>query len=156
MAKPIESIYWYWNPSRPGVQLGPEWFRSKLHELSDELEVTWDAYHERWLVFMRQPRVQHPIGMGWTLLCVVQDEEGSYMPIDERVLAHLYVRSRKKWGDGLKYFEAVQREIEKEKEAADKADLDENIQQATEAFTHSQISVGYGPSNGSKFSTYHS
>lgn len=156
MAAPIESISWYWNPSRPGVRLGPQWFRKKLAELGDDLEVTWDAFRERWCIFVRRPRVQHPIGMGWALLFRVENADGSYRPLDERVLARLFEASRKKWGSGQKYFEAIEREMQRERERADRESLQDAIDQSMEVFNHSQISVSMrGASNGSKFSTYH-
>lgn len=154
---PIESIKWFWNPSRPGVKLGPESFRKKLQELGDDLEVTWTDYDERWLIFMRKPSVTHPIGMGWSLLMVVENEDGSYRPLDERILARLYLASQKRWGSGKKYWEAVEAAQQRDKEMADAAAFDDTMQQAMESFHHSQISVAMrGKSNGSKFSTYQS
>jgi hypothetical protein len=154
---PIESIAWFWNPSRPGVKLGPEWFRTKLRELGDDLEVTWSDYHERWLVFMRKESVTHPIGMGWSLLMKVENDDGSYRPLDERVMARLYLASQKRWGSGLKYWEAVEAAEKRDKAEQAATDFDNTMQQAMESFHHSQISVAMrGKSNGSKFSTYQS
>ena len=101
-AKPVESFSWWWNPSRTGVKLGPRWFREKLHELGEDLEVTWDAFNERWCIFLKQPRVRHPIGMGWSLLFVVQNEDKTYRPLDERVLARLFLASRQAMREGTK------------------------------------------------------
>ena len=155
--KPRESLSWWWNPSRVGVKLGPEWFRTKLHELGENLEVTWDAYNERWCIFMRKESVQHPIGMGWSLLMVVQDEDKQYMPLDERILARLYLASQKRWGSGAKYWEAIESAAERDKQKQEAADLDDTIQQSMEVFDHSQIKVAMrGESSGSKFSNYHS
>lgn len=155
-AKPVESLSWYWNPGRAGVRLGPEWFRDKLKMLGDELEVTWDAYNERWCIFMKQPRVTHPLGRGWTLLFKVQNADGTFAPLDEQVLGRLFFASQKRWGSGQKYWEAMEREAERERLTAEKDEFQNTMDQSMESFDHSQISVAMrGKSNGSKFSDYH-
>jgi hypothetical protein len=46
--------------------------------------------------------------------------------------------------------------MEREKAAELKAEQDDTMDRAMESWEHSRIKVGYGPSNGSKFSDYHS
>lgn len=155
--KPRESIAWWWNPSRVGVKLGPEDFRRKLKELGGELEVTWDAYNERWCIFMRKPSIKHEIAMGWSLLMVVQNDDGTFRPLDERVLAQLYSASKARWGSGAKYWEAVEAAQAHDRELAERQSLADSIDQSMEVFDHSQISVAmHGKSNGSKFADFHS
>jgi len=154
---PIESIGWWWNPGRAGVRFGPPRFREQLKELGEELEVVWNSYDERWQVFMRKPTIHHPIGRGWLFLLKVQNEDGSYRPLDERTLSTLFLSSRKKWGSGVKYWEAVQREEEREQEQRDKDLWQDRLDIGMETFDHSQIKVSMcGKSRGDKFATYHS
>ena len=154
--KPQESMAHWWNPGRPGVKLGPEWFREKLHGLGDDLEVTWNAFRERWCIFMKQPKVTHPIAKGWSLLLVVEGADGEFLPLDERILARLYSASQKRWGSGAKYWEALEREAERDKARLEAETFQATMDQALESFDHSKISVSMvGQSNGSKFSDYH-
>lgn len=152
---PRENITWFWNPGRIGVKRAPEWFDKKLKELGDELEITWSPVHERWLVWMRKPSFNHPVCQGWLLLFIVQEPDGSYRPLDERIMARLYESSARKWGSGKAYFDNVTRVMEREEETRRRDSLQDTIDRSMDVFDHSQIRVGYGPSNGSKFSKYH-
>lgn len=156
---PPESIIQWWHPNRAGVRTGPAWFDKKLEEVADpgELAVTWNSYNERWQVWVRAPRIQNKFVQGWNLLFVVKDpEDGSYAPLDERVLARLYSCNLKRFPSAKAYFDQIERQMEREREAKERASWNDTLSQAMESFDHSQIKVGYGPSSGSKFSTYHS
>jgi len=153
---PRESLTWWWHPNRPGVRMGPAWFDKMAHEVDENVAVTWSGWHQRWLVWLKAPQFNHPVCWGWKLLFVVREDDGSYRPLDERVLARLYSASMKKWGTAKKYFDAYQREQARDKEVRDKDNWNDTLSQAMESFEHSQIKVGYGPSSGSKFSDYHS
>jgi hypothetical protein len=76
--------------------------------------------------------------------------------LDERVLARLYMASAQRWGDGRRYFDAIQREIEREQERKEKFLNQDAVDRAMPFWEHSRIRVGYGKSSGSKFSDYHS
>ena len=152
-----ETLHWYWNPSRFGVELAPEWFRRKLKEIGEELEVTWSPVHERWLVFSRAPRVQHKICSGWRLLFVNQEPSGEYLPLDERVFARLVAASVITHGSAKAYFDRIKAEFERDNERKDRKHTQDTIDLAMPSWEHSQIKVsGFGPSSGSKFSRYHS
>ncbi len=85
----------------------------------------------------------------------VENEDGSFRPLDERVMARLYQASQKRWGSGAKYWEAVEAAQKRDKEAEDRQNLQDSIDQSMEVFDHSQISVSMrGKSNGSKFSKF--
>lgn len=152
---PPESLAAWWHPGRPGVRSGPDWFQTKLSEIdeNDELRITWSAYHERWLVWKRTPRMVNRVSPGWLLLFVVQEPDGSYRGLDERIMARLYSASARLWGGARQYFDAMTREQEREREAREKAEFNDTMDSAMESFYHSQISTA---GNGSKFSTYHS
>ena len=154
-----ETNFWYWNPNRVGAGEAPSWFKAKLREVDPEgfIDIRWNPLRERWVAFYRKANFAHPLCQGWTLLMKIEYPDGSYMPLDERTLAALYNASGRKWGDGKRYFDAVEREIMAEKERAEKARTQEAIDVAMPAYEHSQIKVAMrGKSSGSKFSTYHS
>src|ERR1051326_126391 len=90
---PPESSFWYWNPNRVGIKFAPDWFREKLHEIDKDLEVTWSSYHERWMVWVKQPRLISKLCSGWLLMFPVRDLDGSYLPLDERIFARIYSAS---------------------------------------------------------------
>jgi hypothetical protein len=160
IAKPVylgpEHHAWYWHPSRIGVKLGPEDFRKKLKDLGQELDVTWNPIKERWQIWSLAPKIQHKICWGWKLLFVVHDGQGGYAPLDERVLARLYHASVLSSGSAKEYFNRVVSEMERDKASREKQLHNDLIDSSMPSFDHSQIKVsGFGPSNGSKFATYH-
>jgi hypothetical protein len=156
-ALPPQANVWWWNPNRVGVKSAPDWFKHKLWLMDDKLEVTWNAYRERWQVWMRRPRLQSPVCQGWILLFINEDANHEYMPLDERLFARLYAASEDRWGNGREYFRAVERELEREKEKAEAQYRQDTLDIAMESFDHSQIKVSMcGESSGSKFSEFHS
>lgn len=154
---PPEANLWWWHPNRVGVKSAPEWFKEALSKMDDNLAVTWNAYRERWQVWLRCPRLQSPVCQGWKLLFVNEDGAHRYMPLDERLFARLYQASADKWGNGKDYFRAIEREIERDAEKREASWKQETLDIAMESFDHSQIKVAmHGKSSGSKFSEYHS
>jgi hypothetical protein len=154
-----ETSPWYWNPNRVGATEAPAWFREKLKEVDPDgyIDVRWNPVDERWGVFYKKPNFNHKLSSGWMLLFPVKYPDGSYMPLDERVLARLYSASARAWGNGKQYFAAIEREFQRAEEKKDQRLREEAIDRAMPHFEHAQISVSaYGPSSGSKFSTYHS
>lgn len=145
-----EHMTWYWNPFRAGARPAPESFVKKLREVDPDnlIDVRWNPIVEKWGVFYRNPKIQHPICSGWVLLFLVEPRE-----LDERVLARLYEASAAKWGNGRQYFAAVVREMEREEEARDKKRRNEAVDMAMPFWEHSRISTA---GKGNKFSEYHS
>lgn len=152
-----EHNIWYWNPNRAGVRTAPASFMERFQaEMGDELEITWNPINERWQVFMRAPRLQHPICQGWKLLFIHNGPSGEYLPLDERVYARLYAASARANGNGKEYFARIVSEMERDQKKREEKSLQDSIDIAMESFDHAQIKVSqYGPSSGSKFSTYH-
>lgn len=143
---------WFWNPSRGQFTKAPERFIELLKsEMGEELEVTWNPLTERWQIWSKAPRFQHPICQGWRLLFVHQDANGGYLPLDERVYARLYQASADKHGSAKKYIDRVISEYWRDKERTNERLKQEAIDQAMPFWDHSQIkNIG----KGSKFSTY--
>lgn len=158
-ARPIEEIPQFWNPNRGSIRMAPSWFMQRVNEVDGhrgDIAVTWNSYTERWQVFYRSPRVQHPICSGWTLLFIQQGPSGEYWPLDERLLARLESCSAKANGSGLKYFDRIVAEMKRDEEKFDKQWRTDTIDAAMPSYDHAQIQVAMrGKSNGSKFSTYH-
>lgn len=141
---------WYWNPYRAGAIEAPAYFRKQLREVDPDnlIDIRWNPIREQWGVFYRKPALQHPICSGWVLLFMVAPTA-----LDERVLSRLYEASAAKWGNGRQYFAAIQREMEREEEARQKARRQEAVDLAMPFWEHSRISTA---GKGSKFSEYHS
>jgi hypothetical protein len=148
---------WFWNPNRIGADRAPSYFLHRLwNEMGTELRVTWNPINERWQVWTLAPTVNHPICQGWKLLFIHNGPSGEYLPLDERVFARLYASSARVHGSGKEYFNRIVSEMERDKERREANYRQDTIDLAMPSWEHSQIKVGYGPSNGSKFSTYHS
>lgn len=152
---PQEALPHYWHPNRPDSRLAPEWFRAKVKQLGQELEVCWSPMHERWLVWMRKPRVTHRLCPGWWLLFVHQTANREYLPLDERLLARIESCSVKADGSARKHFDRIAAEIERDRQRADEQWRQDTLDMALPFYDYSQIKISMaGPSNGSKFATY--
>ena len=149
-----EANPWWWNPGRPGVRGCPDWFQRELDafDSSGDLAITWNAYEERWYVWYRKPKLNVKHCSGWLMLFPVRyTGTNAYMPLDSRVFARLYASSAARWGNGLSYYNRIAYEQERDKELRAASHRDDSGWKARDFFAHTQPSVGYGPSNGSKF-----
>lgn len=148
---------WYWNPNRLGIQFASEDFLERLHQIGEELSCVYNPLRSRWVVFAKTHTIQHKLCNGWRLLFIHEDADGNYMPLDERLFARLVYASVYSHRDAKQYFERVTAEQERDKAKREAQNLIDQIDMAMPHWEHSQISVsGFGKSNGSKFSTYHS
>lgn len=153
-AAPKETIPAYWNPNRVGVRTAPASFMEKIEELGwGEIAITWNPVRERWQVFSKAPQVQHPICNGWRLLFIHAGPEGEYLPLDERVMARLYHSSSMAHGNGVKYFDRLVAEMQRDKEKKDEQHRQDVIDSAMESgWDYSRIkNIG----KGSKFTDFH-
>ena len=152
---PPEANPWWWHPNRCGVTFAPDSFLQRLRELGEELSITWNPLSQRWQVWARAPRIQHPICQGWKLLFVHHDRHGNYLPLDERLFARLYDASAAKHGDAKRYMQRIQDEWERDKAKREAQFTQDTLDITLPYYDYSQIKVsGCGPSNGSKFATY--
>jgi len=153
---PVEERLNFWHPNRFGVTVAPTRFRQKLHDLHPDLEATWHPTRQRWLVWYRRPRIQHPLSPGWLLLLVVETSTNEYVPLDDRTLAAVYEQSGFKWGSGKQYWARIEDEAQRDhdKRDADREQLIDDI--GSDQWNHTKIQVSqYGHSSGSKFVTHH-
>lgn len=149
----VESHPWFWNPGRMTVPMGPAWMRAKLAGVDPGLEMTVNNYSGDYQIWMKKPQLVTKVCQGWQLLFNVHPAD---LGDGDLILARLYGASRARWGDAVRYFDAVAREMARDEEKAKASELQDTIDQSMEVFNHSQISVAMrGASNGSKFSTYH-
>lgn len=148
---PIETHSWYWNPNRIGVKQAPEWFQEKLGDFKDEVKICWHPLRERWCVFSRAPKINHPVCNGWKLLFIWEDSTG-YLPLDERVLANIWDRSGRKWGNLHEYWLKVEQAIERDREKSERSRDDDVVHSAKEYYDYTLIkNIG----SGSKFANNH-
>lgn len=150
-----EHNLWFHSPNRFGAKLAPEWFREQLHRMDPNLEMVWNFTIQRWMLWVKSPRIQNPYAQGWNLLFIHQGRKGEYWPLDERVFARIFTIDGHRTGGSKVYFDRIMREQDRDKEKAKSKTTSENVDIAMESFDYSKIKVGYGKSNGSKFSTYH-
>lgn len=146
----------FFHPGRCDVRFGPDWFRDQLRAIDPNLDVTWHPVHERWCVWVRNPRITHPMCPGWQLLFPVQYPSGRYLPLDERTIAKVYDRSPRKWGNARIYFDRIEDEILRDRLKVETARKEEVAQSARDHWDFAQIKISMaGPSSGSKFATHH-
>lgn len=144
---------WWWNPNNPSITFAPKRFTARLkREMGSELEVTWNPITERWQVFARSNRINHPVCQGWRLLFIHNGPNGEHLPLDERLYARLYAASADVNGSGRQYFQRIMDEMKRDEDRREKRARQDAIDQAMPYWEHSQIkNIG----KGSKFSTYH-
>ena len=147
----------YWNPNRIGARKAPAWFMEKVDRDFADIEIVWNPINQRWQVFSKAPKMQHPLVSGWRLLFVHNGANGEHLPLDERLLARLESIDMHKQGGVGKYFDRILQEMQREKEAKKKQyDQDTMDLMIERGWDHSRIQVSMrGKSNGSKFSDYH-
>ncbi len=145
---------WFWHPFNPYITFAPAEFRKRLkHEMGEELEITWNPLTERWQVWERSTKINHPICQGWRLLFIHNGPSGEHLPLDERVFARLFAASARANGNGKEYFARIVSEMDRDRERREAQNRQNTIDQAMPYFEHSQIkNIG----KGSKFATYHS
>lgn len=153
LAKPVkqgpEVNPWFWHPDRKqGGPVAPLSFVEELEKVDEGLAVAWNPVRENWAVWQRAPKYPS----GWRLLFIHHDGQGGYLPLDNRLFARLYAADMRNWGSARKYFDQVQAQVERDREAEEKRYQDELMAEAVPHFDYSQIkNIGHG----SKFSTYH-
>lgn len=145
---PDEANDWWWNPGRPTVPRGPDWFQRRLDELDDTLAITENRYTGNYQIWSKKDSLRNPICTGWVLLFLVHPLE-----LDNRVIKRLIDASDRKHGSGKAYWQAIEDQMRREKETADRAQRDDTLARATEFYDYTQVkNIG----SGSKFSKWHS
>jgi len=123
----------YWHPERDGVEHPPESFQRTLGEISDKLAVCRPpagaplTKPRAWLVWYRKAAVKHPLCPGWALMFDWRDRKDQPLPLDQRVLANIWMRSvsargadGRELGGSIKYFEKIVSDMARQKQAKEK------------------------------------
>ena len=143
----------YWYPQRFGVQYAPDDFRTQLRRINADLDCTWTPVDHRWLIWQRDPTVQHHLCPRWSLKIVWQGHQDRFLPLDERVFANIYARQVKRYeGEGKGYFERIVSEMDRDKAIAVKDSKADASARRRELFRSRQITnIG----RGNKFALHH-
>lgn len=92
-----EVLPWYWHPQREGVRSAPEAFQARLKEIDPDLRVVLSPVHERWMIWVKNPRIQHWLCKGWQLLMLWESPDThAYLPLDDLIFANIYAISAEK------------------------------------------------------------
>ena len=152
----VASMPWYWHPDRAGVELAPESFRTRLADISPLLALCRPPGNaplvQKWAMCMRKPSIQSPVCPGWLLLFLWEDAQGTVLPLDNRVLANLYMISKARFGSGRKYFEHCVGEMQRDKAAREKTYQSDRAAQQKEFRQSTHIS---NLGKGNKFARHH-
>lgn len=136
----------FWNPNQAGVLFAPDSVMRKLKDIDPDLSITWDNFAERWIIWVKNPKLVSAVNRGWTLLFILRYADGSHMPLDERLFARIYEISAHKWGNAKQYFDSVEREWERDRELVKKNREDDVKYSAGEYFDFMKIK-NYGSGN---------
>lgn len=147
---------WFWNPNREPGRRPNDSFVAELHRLDPDLRAVWNPVQERWALWVRSPKLAHPICQGWRLLFIHHAADGSYLPLDATFFARIYSIDSHRVGDAKKYFDRIVSEMDRDREKREAKFTSDTIDAAMPSFEHSKIQVsGFGKSSGNKFSTFH-
>lgn len=148
-----EQLIQYWHPDRLTVEPCPERFARQVRDIHVDLRVVRSPVHHSWLVWYRKSTVTHPLCPGWLLLLDWRsDKDNRPLPLDNRLLANIYLRDARRFGNGKKYFLAVATEIERSKAKSQAAWDDERHARSRDYHQYRKIkNIGAG----SKFPFHH-
>lgn len=148
----------YWHPDREGVERCPADFQRELALVHHDLAIVRPPagaplpHPRKWLVWYRKTSITHRLCPGWLLLFIWPPEPYEPIPLDNRVLANLYMVDARRFGNGAQYFDRIVAQMESEKEhqqAQEKAFRDDRIKDYWESTKIKNIG------HGSKFALHH-
>ena len=123
-----EVLLWYWHPNRFGSRPPPSAFAAQLRRIDPDLSVVFSPVHERWLVWVKEPRIQHPLCRGWKLLFLWEHPRTkTYLPLNELLFHNLLLIDATKYASAVDYYTRVQAGIDRAR-AARAADYDRERQ----------------------------
>lgn len=126
-----EILPWYWNPKREGAQPPPAAFKEKLESIDPDLAVCFSPVHERWLIWVRNPRIRHWMCRGWQLLFLWEHPiTHEFLPLNELVFHNLMLINAERFRNASEYYDRIQADVEKAKaERQAKFDADRTTEQ---------------------------
>lgn len=165
--KPLDpgALFHYWYPEREGVEPAPRDFAEKLAAVSPDVRCVRPPAgaplrSRCWLVWYRKREVTHWLSPGWLLVCAWHAPDGSPLPLDNRLLANLYLQSLqggreifgRDFANAREYFAHITHTIERDQAARDKLHKDD-LADRTKDFTDQRKIKNIG--HGSKFALHH-
>jgi len=128
-----EILPWYWHPDREGALSPPEWFAKRLREIDPDLCVVFSPVHERYILWVKNPRIGHDpdpevrdtiqmLGcVGWQLLMIWEHAETHVpIPLSELMFHNIYLISGERYPNARAYFDRIQEDIRRQIESRDK------------------------------------
>ena len=148
-----EILPWYWHPDREGAQPPPAAFAAQLHTIAPDVQVVFSPVHERWLVWAKNPRIQHEMCRGWQLLMIWEHAiTKEFLPLNEMLFHNLVLIRVTSHPSAVAYFNKIQKEMG-DRKASQLATHDNDRQAQQGEFRQSlQISTA---GKGNKFALHH-
>ena len=137
-----EVLPWYWHPNRESVQQAPAEFRRRLHAIDSDLEAVFSPVHEGWLIWVKNPRIQHWLCKGWQLLYLWEHpQRHEFLPLNELVFHNLMLIDAKRYAGAQQYYEKVQAGVEEARLERDKVYTAERRDRQSEMLESHKIST---------------
>lgn len=147
-----EILPWYWHPNREGAQPPPAAFAAQLQRIDSELGVVFSPVHERWLVWVKNPRITHELCRGWQLLFLWEHPTThEFLPLNELLFHNLMLVDATRFANAKEYFDRIQADIQQRRDARNKTLNDERHDMQREFIKSTEISSA---GKGNKFSLY--
>lgn len=148
-----EVLPWYWHPNRDGVTPAPVAFAKQLAAIDPDLRACFSPVHERWMIWVKNPRIQHALCRGWGLLFLWEHPvTKAHLPLSELVFHNLMLIDANRFRNGLEYFDKIQKRIEAAKAEKMKTHTNERQSLQREIRDSWQISSA---GKGNKFALHH-
>lgn len=112
-----EILPWYWHPGREGAQPPPAAFAEQLKRIDPDLAVCFNPVLERWVLWVKNPRIQSEFCRGWQLLILWEHPvTKAYLPLNELMFHNIYVISAGRYANAREYFDKVESNISRQRE----------------------------------------
>lgn len=121
-----EVLPYYWHPDRQDVQPAPKAFQLQLAAIDPDLRAVFSPVHERWLIWVRNARIQHWLCKGWQMLFFWEHATThEFLPLDELLFHNLMLIDAKRYRSASEYFDKIEQRVAAGKEAKDRTYTDE-------------------------------
>ena len=155
-----EVLPWYWHPDRDGAQPPPAAFAKQLAEIDPDIKVCFSPVHERYLIWVRNPRIgadpastAHWMCKGWQLLMLWEHPTThEFLPLSELLFHNLVLIRATSHPSAVAYFNKIQDGIDKAK-ASLNASID-NDREAQQADWRQSMQISTA-GKGNKFALHH-
>lgn len=136
-----EILPWYWHPDREMVKPAPAAFRAQLARIDPDLRAVFSPVHERWLIWVRNPRIQHWMCRGWQMLFLWEHPvTHEFLPLNELLFHNLMLIDAKRYRNGQEYYAKIEQRVAEAKEAKERTYTDERHGLQREMMDSHQIS----------------